>query len=46
MESDEIEKKSSLEEISPTAQIPEEINQSLEEYKGAVHDKLVDILAP
>ena len=35
-----------LEEISPTAEIFEEMDQSLEEYKGVVNDKFVNILPP
>ena len=46
MESEEIEKTLVLEKISPTAEISEEMDQSMEEYKGVIHDKLVNILPP
>ena len=46
MESKEIKQSFSLEEVSPTAEISEEIDQSLEEYKRVVLDKLVDISLP
>jgi len=44
VESSEIEQSLSLEEVSPTAEISEEIDQSLEECNGVVHDKLLKIL--
>ena len=35
-----------LKEVSPTIKISEEIYQSLEEFKGVVHDKLLKTLPP
>ena len=46
VKSEKIEQTPVLEEISPTSEISEEMDQSLKGYKGVVHDKLVGILPP
>jgi len=33
-----------LEEVSPTIEVPEEVNKSLDEYRGVGHDKLLEVL--
>jgi len=35
-----------LEEVSTTAEVPKEVDKSLEEYKGVKHDKLFEVLPP
>ena len=46
MELKDIKQNIALEEVSPTAEIFLEIDQSLEEFKGVLHDKLLKILPP
>jgi len=41
VESREIEQSLTLEEVSPTAKIFKEMDQSFEEYNGVVHNKLL-----
>ena len=45
MESKKIKQNLTLEEIILPAEVPEELDKSLDEYKGVVYDKLVDILS-
>jgi len=47
MESEETKQNLTLvdkEEVSPTAEVLDEIGQSLEAYKGVVYDKILEIL--
>ena len=33
-----------LEEVSPTIEVPEEVDKSLDEYRGVGHDELLEVL--
>ena len=46
MESMEVKQSLILEEVSPTIEIPEEVDKSLEEYKGVGQDELFEVLPP
>ena len=46
MEPKEIKQRLVLEEVFPTAEIPEKVDKSLKESKEVVHDKLFEVLPP
>ena len=44
VEPKEVEQNITLKGVSPTVEVPEEVDKSLEEYKGVEHDELLEVL--